>query len=112
MVVEWWSILPFVALLGCIAVLPLIPATEHAWEKNSVKLLVALACGLPVATWFLLAGHGGEVVHALFEYVQFIMLLLALFVVPLERVFYSVLAAVVMGVFLWISHRPGRYVGG
>ena len=39
-------------------------------------------------------------------------LLLALFVVPLERVFYSVLAAVVMGVFLWISHRPGRYVGG
>ena len=31
---------------------------------------------------------------------------------PLERVFYSVLAAVVMGVFLWISHRPGRYVGG
>ena len=36
-----------------------------------------------------------------------VVLLLALFVVPLERVFYSVLAAVVMGVFLWISHRPG-----
>eukprot|EP01034_Spumella_vulgaris_P041065 gene41065-50814_t len=41
-----------------------------------------------------------------------VVLLLALFVVPLERVLYSVLAAVVMGVFLWISHRPGRYVGG
>ena len=41
-----------------------------------------------------------------------VVLLLALFVVPLERVFYSVLATVVMGVFLWISHRPGRYVGG
>ena len=41
-----------------------------------------------------------------------VVLLLALFVVPLERVIYSVLAAVVMGVFLWISHRPGRYVGG
>ena len=38
-----------------------------------------------------------------------VVLLLALFVVPLERVLYSVLAAVVMGVFLWISHRPGRY---
>lgn len=37
---------------------------------------------------------------------------LALFVVPLDRVAYSVLAAVVMGAFLWISHRPGRYVGG
>jgi uncharacterized membrane-anchored protein YitT (DUF2179 family) len=37
--------------------------------------------------------------------------LLALFIVPLERVAYSVLAAVVMSVFLWISHRPGRYAG-
>ncbi|QIK72412.1 sodium:proton antiporter [Propioniciclava coleopterorum] len=81
MVVEWWSVLPFVILLLSIAVLPLLPATEHAWEKNSVKLLVALACGIPVALWFVIAGHGGEVVHALFEYVQFIMLLLALFVV-------------------------------
>ena len=81
MVVEWWSVVPFVLLLLCIALLPLIPATEHAWERNSVKLLVALACGLPVAIWFIAAGHGGEVVHALFEYVQFIMLLLALFVV-------------------------------
>jgi len=79
--VEWWSIIPFVVLLGCVAVLPLLPATERAWESNGVKLLVALACGLPVAIWFIAAGHGGEVVHALFEYVQFIMLLLALFVV-------------------------------
>ena len=78
---EWWSIIPFVVLLGCVAVLPLLPATERAWESNGVKLLVALACGLPVAIWFIAAGHGGEVVHALFEYVQFIMLLLALFVV-------------------------------
>lgn len=36
---------------------------------------------------------------------------LAFFVVPVDRVLYSILAAVVMGVFLWISHRPGRYVG-
>lgn len=81
MVVEWWSVLPFAFLLACIAVLPLLPATEHAWERNSVKLLVALACGLPVAVWFLATGHGGEVVHALVEYGQFIMLLFALFVV-------------------------------
>ena len=37
--------------------------------------------------------------------------LLALFVVPVERVAYSVLAVLVMSGFLWISHRPGRYVG-
>lgn len=37
--------------------------------------------------------------------------LLALVIVPIERVAYSVLAVVVMSGFLWISHRPGRYVG-
>ena len=36
---------------------------------------------------------------------------LALFIVPFERVAYSVLAAVLMSLFLWISHRPGRYQG-
>lgn len=81
MVVAWWSIIPFAVLLLCIAILPLIPATEHAWEKNAVKLAVALACGLPIAVWFVVAGFSTAVVHALFEYVQFILLLLALFVV-------------------------------
>ena len=37
--------------------------------------------------------------------------LLALWAVPFGRVAYSVLAAVIMGMFLWISHRPGRYQG-
>jgi uncharacterized membrane-anchored protein YitT (DUF2179 family) len=37
--------------------------------------------------------------------------LLALWVVPVDRVAYSVLAVLVMSGFLWISHRPGRYVG-
>lgn len=41
MVVAWWSIIPFVLLLGCIAVLPLIPATEKIWDRNLVKLIVA-----------------------------------------------------------------------
>ena len=81
MLVAWWSAIPFVTLLLCIAVLPLIPRTAHAWEKNSVKLTVALVLGLPIATWFTFAGAGIEVVHALVEYGQFIILLLALFVV-------------------------------
>ena len=38
--------------------------------------------------------------------------LLALAIVPFDRVAYSVLAAVIMSMFLWISHRPGRYTGG
>lgn len=36
--------------------------------------------------------------------------LLALLVVPADRVAYSVLAVLVMSGFLWISHRPGRYI--
>lgn len=79
--VAWWSIIPFALLLASIAVLPLVPATERVWERNAVKLAVALALGLPIAVWFTAAGHGDEVVHALIEYGQFIMLLLALFVV-------------------------------
>lgn len=35
--------------------------------------------------------------------------LLALFVVPPERVAYSILAAVLMSLFLWVNHKPGRY---
>lgn len=81
MTVEWWSIIPFVIMLGCIAVLPLIHATEHVWEKNSTKLAVALVLGVPVAVWFVLGGASRQVVHSLFEYFQFIALLLALFVV-------------------------------
>ncbi|SHJ86785.1 transporter, UIT6 family [Tessaracoccus bendigoensis DSM 12906] len=81
MQVQWWSIIPFVVLLLCIAVLPLVRATAHTWEKNQVKLAVALVLGLPVATWFIIAGAGAEVAHAMVEYAQFIILLLALFVV-------------------------------
>lgn len=81
MAVEWWSALPFVAMLGCIAVLPLLPATARLWERNRAKLAVALLLGLPVAGWFIAAGAGTEVVHALVEYAQFITLLLSLFVV-------------------------------
>jgi Na+/H+ antiporter NhaD/arsenite permease-like protein len=79
--VEWWSIAPFVLLLACIAVLPLVRATERAWERNLVKLAVALALGVPIAVWFLAAGSGIEVAHALVEYFQFITLLFSLFVV-------------------------------
>lgn len=43
--------------------------------------------------------------------IDFSVLLAALAVVPPARVGWSVLGAMVMGGFLWINHRPGRYVG-
>lgn len=81
MEIPWWSLLPFVAMLGSIAVLPLIPATAHRWESNRVQLALALTLGLPVALWMWLGGEPGAVGHAMVEYTQFIVLLFALFVV-------------------------------
>lgn len=81
MEVQWWSVLPFVVMLGTIALAPLIPATAELWEKQRVQLAVALILGVPVALWFILGGDTTSVWHAVFEYAQFITLLLGLFVV-------------------------------
>jgi hypothetical protein len=37
---------PFAALLLCIAILPLIPALAHRWERNSVKFAAAAGLGI------------------------------------------------------------------
>lgn len=65
MVVAWWTLLPFVLLL---AVLPLVPATEKSRESSLVKLVSSLILGVPIAVWFVLAGEGDSVTHALIEY--------------------------------------------
>ena len=78
---EWWSVLPFAGMLACIAVLPLIPATAHWWEKHSSQLIVAVGLGVPVAAWMWVALGWPSVFAAVVEYFQFICLLLALFVV-------------------------------
>ncbi len=42
----YFMILPFAALLLCIALLPLIPATEHWWESNLHRFYVAAGLGI------------------------------------------------------------------
>ncbi len=42
----YWMVFPFVALLAAIAVLPLSRRTEHWWEHNHNKFLVAAVLGL------------------------------------------------------------------
>jgi Na+/H+ antiporter NhaD/arsenite permease-like protein len=78
----WWSALPFVGMLLSIAVIPL--AAHHWWESNRNKGLVAGLFGVPTAL-YLLFGLGAtgahELQHKLFEYVSFIALLGALFVI-------------------------------
>src|SRR5262245_57361665 len=43
-----WTVIPFAFLLLGIAVLPLIPFTEHWWESNLSRFLVAI--GLAAVT--------------------------------------------------------------
>jgi uncharacterized membrane-anchored protein YitT (DUF2179 family) len=64
--------------------------------------------GATIVTLYLQEKHGwraGKVQMA----IDCCVVLLALFVVPPERVAYSVLAAVLMSLFLWVNHKPGRY---
>jgi Na+/H+ antiporter NhaD/arsenite permease-like protein len=73
--------LPFVALLACIAVLPLVPATARYWDHNWFKLAVSMLLGLPVGLWIWFGVDPHLVQHSMAEYGQFIVLLASLFVV-------------------------------
>ena len=81
MTYPWWSLLPFVAMLACIALLPIIPKTSHWWEKESSQLTVALALGVPTTIWMFVKAGTSPLIATSVEYVQFIALLFALFVV-------------------------------
>ena len=101
------AVMPFVVLLGAIAILPLVPAASHWWEHNSSKLLVAGCLGLVTLAYYTLLHRGPVEVHfpahdvvpaashgpswaaaaavlanaLLAEYVPFIVLLFALYVI-------------------------------
>lgn len=73
-------LIPFALLLASIAVMPLTFA--HFWESNRNKLIVALVCSLPVLGFLIYNAMWGELKHALlFDYVPFLILLGALFVI-------------------------------
>jgi len=77
-----WTVLPFVALLLCIAILPL--TLPHWWEHNRNKAIV-VGCLTAVVAIYLVAvwhEHGvHELVEKLKEYASFIILLGALYVI-------------------------------
>jgi Na+/H+ antiporter NhaD/arsenite permease-like protein len=89
---------PFVLILLCIALLPLIPPVAHWWHHNSNKLIVAAILAVVTLAYYLLRGTGfGHGVHAaaaglptvlkvldhavLAEYVPFIILLFSLYTI-------------------------------
>lgn len=73
-----WSVAPFGLILLGIAVLPLVAG--HFWERNLNKALVSAALGLPIVLW--IATYDRTVLlHTAHEYVAFIVLLGALYVI-------------------------------
>ncbi len=80
----YWMALPFAGLLLAIALFPLIPFTEHWWESNLHRFMVAAGLGLITLLYyafmcdFPVAGHWHFYNNG-HEYIPFIVLLFALF---------------------------------
>ena len=75
-----WALAPFVLMLLAIAVCPLF--FDRWWEKNRNKLIVAMVLGIPTAIFLISRGLSHDLMHQLlFDYVPFIILLGALFVI-------------------------------
>lgn len=72
-----WTVIPFVLLLLMIATGPLF--YEHFWHKNYPLIAIALAA-LVVLYYIFYLLNVPSVIHALFEYIQFISLLASLFI--------------------------------
>ncbi len=80
------AVLPFVLLLGCIAVLPLVPAAVQWWESNLHRFYVAAGLALATLIYYLFRGGAAAVgltlEHAIFnEYIPFIVLLFSLYTI-------------------------------
>src|SRR5919201_204570 len=73
-----WSVMPFAAMLLGIAILPL--AAGRLWEPNLNKALLSALLGVPVAIWTATL-DATALAHAASEYLSFILLLGALFVI-------------------------------
>lgn len=75
-----WSMIPFGLMLLIIAVAPLIVA--EWWDKNRHKLAVSLLLAIPTAVCLVMGGMAKELEHQMLsDYVPFIVLLLALYVI-------------------------------
>ena len=75
-----WSLLPFVVMLGTIAVFPLF--WNHFWEKNKNKLTIAIVLSIPVIIYLLLLNLEDKLYETIvFDYIPFIILLGSLFTI-------------------------------
>src|ERR1035437_5323896 len=75
-----YTIIPFILLLGSIALFPLF--SHRFWHKNKNKLLIAIILSLPVVVWLLFNDLEFRLIESIvFDYLPFIILLGSLFVI-------------------------------
>lgn len=75
-----WSMIPFGLMLLVIAIAPLI--VNDWWDSNKHKLAVAILLTIPTAICMVMGGMAHELEHQLLgDYLPFIILLLALYVI-------------------------------
>jgi Na+/H+ antiporter NhaD/arsenite permease-like protein len=78
--VSIFSGIPFLLMLACIAIFPLF--FNHFWEKNSNKLLVAGILSIPIIIYLAMLGNYGKLYETMvFDYLPFLVLLGALFII-------------------------------
>ncbi|MCH8046315.1 MAG: sodium:proton antiporter [Planctomycetes bacterium] len=101
----YYAVIPFVLLLGAIALLPLFSKTKHWWESNPHRFYVAAGLGLATLLYYMFVYHGPVEQHwpahdvigqdagpwrigwtvfgnaILSEYIPFIMLLFSLYTI-------------------------------
>jgi Na+/H+ antiporter NhaD/arsenite permease-like protein len=80
------GVIPFVGVLGAIAILPLLERTRHWWESNRNRLIVSLSFAGCTVVYYTLAAGVSKVPdvleHAVVkEYIPFIVLLFSLYVI-------------------------------
>jgi Na+/H+ antiporter NhaD/arsenite permease-like protein len=94
---------PFVLLLLAIALMPLLHG--HFWERDRNKAVVTFVLALPAVVWLLSQGVAGShrLLHALTEYIQFILLLAALYAVSGLIVIHGDLPSGPVGNTLWLG---------
>ena len=59
----YWTILPFVLLLGAIATFPLMHATEHWWENNLHRFYVAAGLAVITLCYYAFSHHSPVAIH-------------------------------------------------
>ena len=78
--ISLWSLLPFIFMLGSIAVFPLF--WNHFWEKNKNKLIIAIVFSIPAIIYLLSANLEEKLIETMvFDYLPFIILLGSLFTI-------------------------------